>query len=208
MGREASNLWVTATHKAFREHLRHVAIRQGPKWSFCVVSDADLMDAWLARVDDNDIYDGDVEQMRRQPVTSKYGALVDLVEPPGLLIIMCGVKAARNSAMPEVVLEALQHRAHLDKKTWIADQPDYRLVSGHISFSGAVGSFIETWKHLDLGAKTKPMTPSQKAKPLPPVQVTDMGSFEMPAPQPAEEKPAWQQEEEDKLAKGKKRGRR
>jgi hypothetical protein len=231
-GHEGTNLRITAGHKAIREHLRHIAIRQGPKWSFNVVSDADLMDAWLARIDDGDIIDGDVEQMRRQPVTSKYGALVDLVEPPDLLIMIMGIKAARNSAMPEVVLEALQHRAHKNKITWIVDQPDYRLVAGHISYSGPIVAMIDKWARIDLEAKAKhgPTTtePLQR-RPVPRQgpQVADMASFEInmqrrpqapPSPVHPEEPvveveddgdPEWMKDAVDKLDNGKKKfGRR
>lgn len=220
-GHEDKNLRITAGHKTIREHLRHIAVRQGPKWAFNVVSDADLMDSWLARVDDKDIIDGDVEQMRRQPVTSKYGALVDLVEPPDLLIMIMGVKAARNSAMPEVVLEALQHRAHKNKATWIVDQPEYRLVGGHISHSGHIAALIDKWPYIDLDAKPKdgPFVPQvQRRVPRSGPQIADMGSFEVDVPttpyrrptrpqvyeptNPIEEDPEWMKDAVDKLANG------
>jgi len=153
MGQHGKNLWITMPTSQFRSHLRHIAIRMGPRWNFNVVSDADLMDSWLARVDDDDVYDGDVHNMRQAPVTSKYGALVDLVEPPELLILITGVKAARNSAMPEVLLEALLHRNHINKPTWIIDNPDARLASGHISYDGHVGNFLRTWPHVNLTDK-------------------------------------------------------
>lgn len=229
-GHEDKNLRITAGHKTIREHLRHVAVRQGPKWSFNVVSDADLMDSWLARIDDGDIIDGDVEQLRRQPVTSKYGALVDMVEPPDLLIMIMGVKAARNSAMPEVVLEALQHRAHKSKPTWIVDQPEYRLVGGHISHSGHIVALIDKWPYIDLDAKPRgvptTMEPLQRRVPRQGPQIADMGSFEVepprrrPTPAPVQEPsepigsddddPDWMKDAVDKLDNGgkKKFGRR
>lgn len=159
VGLESTNLRVTGSQKSIREHLRHVAVRRGPRWMFNVVSDSDLMDSWLARIEDQDVIDADVGQLRRQPVTSKYGALVDLVEPPELLIIIVGVKAARNSAMPEVMAEALKHRAHLNKITWIVDQPEYLLATGHISYSDMVGAIISLWKKVSLDGKQKESVP-------------------------------------------------
>jgi len=214
-GMDGRNLRITSGHKAIREHLRHIAIRQGPNWAFNVVSDADLMDAWLARVDDDDIHDGDVELRRRQPVTSKYGALVDLVEPPDLLIMVMGVKAARNSAMPEVVLEALQHRVHKDKVTWIVDQPEYRLTSGHISYSEHVGSLIGNWPHVDLSAK--PNVPQRKPV-RPRHQIADINTFEVDAGPDSHHRskaqrvgedsdPEWVKDAVDKLNNGKKKFR-
>lgn len=197
------SLLITATHKVFREHLRHVAVRQGPKWLFSVISDSDMMDSWLARIDDPDVIDADVSQARRQPVTSKYGALVDLVEPPDLLIIVVGVKAARNSAMPEVMLEALQHRIHLNKVTWVVDQPEYRLTTGHISFSDYIGVLIGQWKHVEIGRLKE--TPQQvHRRNVKPVQVASMDELEIADDDTSS---AWMREESDKLANsGKKWG--
>lgn len=226
-GLENKNLRITAGHKAIREHLRHVAIRQGPKWAFNVVSDADLMNSWLTRIDDVDIIDGDVEQLRRQPITSKYGSLVDMVEPPDLLILIMGVKAARNSAMPEVVLEALQHRAHKNKVTWIVDQPEYRLAGGHISYSALIVALIGKWRYIDLDAPPKigPCVHQvQRRAPRTGPQMMDMGRSEVehPTPAPVQEPtehavsdgddgdPDWMKDAVDKLVNGgkKKFGRR
>jgi hypothetical protein len=123
----------------------------GPRWYFQVVSDAVLMDAWLSR-DIAEVWDPDVDAIRRT-VSSKYAQLSDLVDPPELLIIQLGVKAARNKAMPEVLLEAL-HRRYLmqdGKPTWLLDQPVYPLAEGHISYSDRIAELLTTWKHVDLG---------------------------------------------------------
>ena len=171
-----NNLWITATQKTIREHLRHVAVRQGTKWGFNVVSDADLMDAWLSRIEDADVIDGDVHQMR-QSVSSKYGMLVDLIEPPELLIVITGVKAARNSAMPEVMLETLNHRGHLNKPTWVVDAPNERMAENHISYSNAVGAVLHRWSHINLDSKevlvpvNRMPTPQQNRMPVPQQQM-------------------------------------
>lgn len=144
------NLRITATEGALRRHLRRVAQKQGSWWRFNVFSDADLMDAWLSRVDVEKIYDPDVERIRRTAVSGRFRALVDLVEPPALLILRVGVKAARNSAMPEVFLEALQHRSMVDKPTWVVDTPAYPLSDGHISYDFRVGEYLEEWPYMTL----------------------------------------------------------
>lgn len=143
---------ITASETTLRSHLRRVALAQGAHWRFNVFSDADLMDAWLSRVDVEDIYDPDVEAIRRTAVSGRFAALVDLVEPPGLLILRLGVKAARNSAMPEVLLEALHHRSMVDKPTWVVDSPAYPLREGHISYDLRVGEYLETWPYVALEA--------------------------------------------------------
>ena len=147
-----SNIKITGSRPTFRSHMKHVAARMPPTWGFLVVSDADLMDAWLSYK--LDVKDADVDQMRQRADIQRYDALVDLVEPPVLLVLVCGVKAARNEAMPEVLLEALRHREHINRVTWVVDSPSYPLRDGHISYSHAVGEFLSEWDNLTLPEKT------------------------------------------------------
>lgn len=145
------NLWITATIPLFRKHLKHVAIRQGPRWFFRVVTDADLMTAWLATVplSGGQVYDPDVASA---PVSMEFPTLVDLVDPPELLIILLGAKRASNREMPSVLEEALHHRFNDDKQTWIFDQPYESLREGHRCFSLRLLDFLEIWEyeHLEL----------------------------------------------------------
>lgn len=145
-----SNLWLTAREGVLRRHLVKVAFSQPSMWNFQVQSDADLMDAWLSKVSTKDILDPDVEQIRGSSVSGRYAALTDLVTPPELLLIRVGVKAARNVAMPEVLLEALQYRSMQDKPTWVVDTPSYTLQEGHIAFNHRVGEYLEDWPYLSL----------------------------------------------------------
>lgn len=148
-GKEKTNLWLTATGKQTKEHIKHVAARMGPQWGFLVVTDADLMDAWLSRIKARD---PDVDQLRENDPArrDKYDGLVDMTEPPELLIIRVGIKAARNEAMPEVLLETLQHRDHLSKPTWVIDQHYCRLREGdNISYSRAVIEFLSDWDRIE-----------------------------------------------------------
>ena len=147
-----SDLWVTAPHPMFQRHLYTAVYTKGPWWKFQVSSDADMMDAWLSRIPTDEIHDPDVGRIRAQQVSHRYPALVDLVEPPELLVVCVSVKVARNVAMPEVLLEALQHRDHLDKPTWIIDKPDRPLTTGHIAYSEEAGSFLADWPHIQIVA--------------------------------------------------------
>lgn len=144
------NVWVTASKQKMMQHLRHVAIRQPPTWHFKVATDVDLMSAWLASiaVKGKEIIDADVAAVR---VSTEHLTLVDLVVPPELLILRVGVKAARNAATPEVLLEALTVREHSGLTTWVWDTPDYVLGPGHIAYSEAVAAEMQEWKrvHLD-----------------------------------------------------------
>lgn len=148
MDKVTKKLHVTAPSKVFRSHMKHIASRMPPAWGFLVISDADLMDAWLSRK--LDVFDADVVQKRQQADVRKYEALVDLVEPPELLVIICGVKTARNEAMPEVLLEAIRHRELRGQITWVVDQPGYPLIDGHISYSHALADVMGEWENIKL----------------------------------------------------------
>lgn len=156
-GKEGDNLWITGSTPKFKSHLKKVASRMGPRWNFVVVSDADLMDAWLSR--GIEVIDPDIDQMRKAQVSGKFMALSDIAVPPELLIIRLGVKAARNAAMPEVFMEALLLREQESKPTWITDQPTCLLEDGHRAFNGQVEDFLEDWEHIVL-ERAKPKTVS------------------------------------------------
>lgn len=147
------NLYITATDEALRVHLRHVGVRMGWSWGLKVVSDADLMVAWLsnAQLVGKEILDPDVAS-----VSSEKATLVDLIEPPDLLVVRLGVKAARNSAMNEVFLETILHRHHINRPIWVVDQPNRRLDVGHMCFSDDVIRALTGWDHIILGDALPP----------------------------------------------------
>ena len=154
---EDSNLWVTSSGGSFLPHLRHLAIRKPVTWNFKVVSDAELVTAWLSTValQGKDILDADAYM-----VSTKYLTIPDLVVPPDLLVIRMGVKIARNSASSEVLAEALSTRMHETKPTWIWDEPDRPLNSGHLFWSDAVGRIIKPWSRLSLVPGSSSPSPS------------------------------------------------
>jgi len=171
LGFEGKNLWITGTGGTFKEHLRHVALRQGFSWMFRVVTDIDMMDAWLSKNVEK-IKDTDIALRRKKRHGSDldvYISLTELIEPPELLILCLGVKVTRNVATPEALLEALQHRGHLGKPTWLVDQPIYRLQAGHLAYDDRVGDYLEHWKHIVLegGAPRTSVLPSTSGGGLP-----------------------------------------
>ena len=176
-GKENSDLWVTATKAVFRNHLKHVAARMGPNWRFLVKTDADLMDAWLSpRLE---VMDADVASARMKTQAGGFHALVDLVEPPELLILLVGVKTARNEAMPEVLLEAMRHREHRELPTWVVDRPDVRITdTTHLSHSAAVISALQDWGRVKLDEE-QPL--SKLLQGMPPLSEPE------PPPEPEEE---------------------
>lgn len=145
------DLWVTAPKGWFKAHLRHVAVRQPPSWYFKVVTDADLMTAWLASASAKgaQIFDLDVSES-----TIRHINLEDLVVPPKLVILRTGVKNARNGATPEVFLEALRLREAADLPTWVWDTPDMQLAEGHIDWSYPVSDFLSAFPHLSIQSQS------------------------------------------------------
>lgn len=141
-----SNLWITSEADWFLPHLRHVAIRQRPSWDFRVVTDSDLISAWLATAAAKgmEIMDPDAKFSRG----ATYMTLADIAEPPTLMVLRLGVKSAPNRAMPEVLFEAIAHRNHLGKPTWVWDQPSKPLQDGHLCYSHEVVGELSGWKHL------------------------------------------------------------
>ncbi len=166
-----SNAYITASDADLRAHLKHVALRMGPQWGFQVVSDADLMTAWLSPISlvGKEIVDPDAASVSVEKAT-----LVDLIEPPSVLVLRLGVKAARNSAMSEVFLETVYHRIHIGKPLWVVDQPTKKLDASHMCFCEEAIQQMMGWDRLDLSGT---VAPSPTALP-----VTSQGSHAV-APQ-------------------------
>ena len=164
-GYEGKNLWVTASDAAFKRHLRHVAARMGPDWAFKVAGDKDLITAWLSTIafKGGEILDPDAAA-EAATVSLKYLTIEDLAEPPELLIVILGIKAAANREMPQVLFETLQLRALREKPTWVIDQPTNPFRMGHICWSGQVQASLDEYPHLWLDESTKAIgTPSVPA---------------------------------------------
>lgn len=161
------NLWITEGLN-FLAHLRHVGIRQPLTWSFKVVSDAELVTAWLASASlrGQEIMDPDAYM-----VSTRFMTIPDLVIPPDLVVIRMGVKVARNQASPEVLAEALNLRMHEGKPTWVWDEPVSPLNVGHLFWSDAVGRILTGWERIQ-GLST-PAKAAQAIKPMVTTGVSD-----------------------------------
>lgn len=161
LGKEEEDLLVRAGPE-FLSHLRHVAIRKPLTWRAKVVSDAELVTAWLATIAlrGSDIIDADAYK-----VSTKYLTIPDLVVPPDLLIVRLGVKAARNQAAPEVLAEALSTRLHEGKPTWLWDDPRLPLGPDHLMWNDQVSNLLRPWSEVrDLGESSVAAKQAQTAK--------------------------------------------
>jgi len=153
--------WITSDKPHFRSHLRQVASRQGPLWFARVRSDTDMMAGWFAsaKAKSIEIFDADVSEAIARDMD-----IQDLAEPPDLLIMILGVKRARNVATPEVLMEVLSIREHVGKPTWVVDQPTYCIEHEvHRCNSQEVLDVLQTFKRVTLDAvriiESEPDTP-------------------------------------------------
>lgn len=177
VGKVNQDLWVTMPEDTMRQHLRHVAIRQGWRWFFKVASDSELVSAWLATaVRDKRVMDPDVRDMQEDIMT-----LIDLALPPQLLIVRTGIKSAPNKAMPDVLLEAILERRAEGKVTWLWDTLQQPLAEGHRCWSERVSAELRGWEHISLGEIQKP-PPRYTETPIPDA----VESFGTPKAKPVE----------------------
>lgn len=140
------DLLIHAEEDWFRAHMRFVALRQSPMWDFRVVSDADLMQAWLATAASKgmEILDSDVRQSMDR-MSLRYMTLTDIAASAALLVIRLGVKAAANKEMPNVLLETIRTRDHEGLPTWIWESPSAPLQVGHLCWSQEIAEEIDEW---------------------------------------------------------------
>ena len=191
------DLRVAADEAWFEAHLRHVALRQSPMWDFRIVTDADLVQAWLATAAAKgmEIFDADVRgaiEMR----SLTYMTLTDIAKSASLLIIRLGVKAAPNKEMPNVLLEAILTRKNEGLPTWLWEpsSPHFRLAQGHICWSEFIEAEVGDWEQvtgtdadLEREITTKPVDVKKlkrvvETHPTPPA----------PPPPPKETLPSWE----------------
>jgi hypothetical protein len=151
-GKISTNLVITAEKTEIESALRNALwVESKPILFIKVVSDATLMSAWLSNLSrmGEDIIDPDFQR------DIKVAALEDLAESPNLLVIRLGVKMAKNSQMAAVLLETIELRQHLNKATWIIEEPRKPLAEGHLAWSLAVQEALEGWERIRLVGKVK-----------------------------------------------------
>ncbi len=147
-GKLKENIIIHAEKNDLCTHLKGaIFLEKNPSLFIKVVSDANLISAWLSNISlaQSDIIDPDFTR----EITVR--GLEDLAEAPSLLIVRLGVKMARNSAMPEVLIETIELRQHLNKPTWIVVDPNRPLCEGHIAWSRGVDDVLLGWDNIRLG---------------------------------------------------------
>lgn len=171
-----SNVWITGGDSILRSHLKTTFLPT--KRAFRVATDSDLMGAWLATAASEEIFDLDA-----RGESAKAATLPDLVMPPDVLVIRLGVKSARNSAMGEVLAEALLLRLHRLRPVWVVDSKVQPYSPGHLAFSPTVSELLAGFERVDLEKPARAADPPIRtlAPSVPPPP---------PATAPEEEAPA------------------
>lgn len=146
------NCRITTTQANLKAHLHRLLWEVPNDFVITVESDRELAKAWLytAKIS-GDAYDSDVVQHE-----VKYVSLEDLSDYSDLLVVLVGVKVARNSASPELLLDVARGRDFKGKPTWVVDDPSMRLGPGHISYSDHVGDYFRKWRFLSLDGYSAP----------------------------------------------------
>lgn len=151
-GKCTQNLLISSDKDSLRLHLRaSLAHFCQPEKFIKVVGDHTLMSAWLGgmSLQGRDIADPDFQR------DLKVYSLEDLAESPYLLVVRLGTKMARNSAMPEVLVETIEMREHLSRPTWIVQEPDKPLEQGHIAWSRELEDVLDGWDVVRLDGNSR-----------------------------------------------------
>lgn len=142
------NLWLTSSAPNFRAHLKALCFNMAVLWDARVYSDKDLLSAWLntARAQGHQIFDSELREL-----TVSAMDIDELVEPPDLVVLTLGVKHTPNKEAQNALLEALSCRRHLNRPTWIVDQPDQPIDDpAHRFYSETLEGILSHWPHLRL----------------------------------------------------------
>ena len=149
-GKTTKNLLISSHQNMLRVHLRTAFSNlKTPSLFMKVIGDHTLMSAWLGSLHAQGLAVADPDFQRHLKVYS----LEDLAESPHLLIVRLGTKMARNSAMPEVLVECIEMREHLKKATWLVEEPTKPLEEGHLSWSPTLQLMIEGWERVRISEK-------------------------------------------------------
>ena len=148
-GKDRENLLISSDRDMLRVHLRTAfANIKNPSLFLKVIGDHTLMSAWLGSLHAQGLAVADPTSKD----TSKSTAW-KISRSPHLLIVRLGTKMARNSAMPEVLVETIEMREHLNKATWLVEEPTKPLEEGHLSWSPTLQDMIQGWSKVRIETK-------------------------------------------------------
>lgn len=156
------NLWITAPgitfgkplHRTtFGAHLKALMYMMPTMWDCRVFPDTELITSWFgtAKAQGIKIMDLEADKSTLQAIDIR-----DLMEPPELVIIICGLKRLPNKECKNAILEALGFRAFVGKPTWLVDQPGESTELSdpkHQFFSDDLIGRLRTWVHVRVDSR-------------------------------------------------------
>lgn len=155
------NLRIQSNHADLRAHmarLGRVLYRKQPGFCLRVCSDIDLLTSWLySAVDDISDPESLDALQRLGEADPIYRRLPDLIAPPNLLVLCLGLKMAPNKALPDVVLETLLAREHLDRPTWVVERLRDPLAGHYKCYSDSLAQTLQRWPVMVLSNKADPL---------------------------------------------------
>lgn len=151
------NLWLTAPgitfgkplHRTtFGAHLKALMYTMPTMWDCRVFPDTELITSWFgtAKAQGIKIMDLEAAESTLQAIDIR-----DLMEPPELVVIICGLKRLPNKECKNSLIEALGFRAFVGKPTWLVDQPGEMTELSdpkHQFFSEELISRLRNWTHV------------------------------------------------------------
>jgi hypothetical protein len=144
--------WITSHVEIFKRHLKAVAFHKKTLWEAKVRTDAMILDSWFGtlKAQGAKIYDVEIEKSILEAIDIR-----DLVEPPELCVFVLGTKRLPNKEAPNSILEAISYRRHVNKPTWVVDQPDHPIDQAHhLFYSETLEEWLKGWPHVKLGPTT------------------------------------------------------
>jgi hypothetical protein len=145
------DIFFTADRIDFLPHLKHALWYAGVDFFFRVMTDIDLMDAWLSK--DKQHRKASEDEVLTGTSGTAWSSLRDAVEDPTLLILFLGVATHSNRALPNIVQEAAKIRGHAGKTTWIVTPRSHPLQEGFNNAWSDEGEafFSQVFKMMSLG---------------------------------------------------------
>ena len=146
------NAWITGPIELFKRHLKAVAFHKHTLWDAKVRTDAMILDSWFGtlKAQGAKIYDVEIEKSILEAIDIR-----DLVEPPELCVFVLGTKRLPNKEAPNSILEAISYRKHVNKPTWVVDQPDHPIDRNHhLFYSETLEKWLNSWPHVSLAPTT------------------------------------------------------
>lgn len=185
LAKTGKNLFLHADREDLLPHLKCLLWAKGPDFFFRLLTDLDVMDAWLSKPKESMTPNRDViNSSSTLGMGVAWSSLRDAVEDPSLLLLYIGVSTHPNRALSNALTEALRIRSWAGKPTWVINPPERIWREGfHICWSPELDALLqqhfETARLADLTAQ-----PSARKRTQQMAHQSMLSSLQAPPPAP------------------------